>query len=94
MSTPAYGTPEHTSGDRWTTVDVMAGFLAAASMVVSAVGLVERPARMIPVAVLLALIASRMTTRQSRLVGIAVAATVIGWTLGMTIAIATQHPLY
>jgi Co/Zn/Cd efflux system component len=86
--------PAETTSDDWTTVDVVAGFLAAGSILVSALGLVERPARMLPVAVLLALVSARMTTRNSRLAGIAVAAAVVCWTLGMTIAIATQNPLY
>ena len=49
---------------------------------------------MLPVAVLLALVSARMTSRDTRLPGIAVAAAVVCWTLGMTIAIATQNPLY
>ena len=80
--------------DGWTPVDIVAGFLASASIFVSALGLVYRPARMIPVAVLLALVAARMTSRHTRLAGFAVAAAVVCWTLGMTIAIVTQNPLY
>jgi Co/Zn/Cd efflux system component len=83
-----------TTSDGWTAVDVVAGFLATASIFVSALGLVERPARMLPVAVVLALVSARMTSRNTRLPGIAVAAAVVCWTLGMTIAIATQNPLY
>jgi Co/Zn/Cd efflux system component len=82
------------TSDGWTAVDIVASFLASASIFVSALGLVERPARMLPVAVLLALVSARMTSRNTRLPGIAVAAAVVCWTLGMTIAIATQNPLY
>ena len=83
-----------TTSDGWTAVDIVAGFLASASIFVSALGLVERPARMLPVAVVLALVSARMTSRDTRLPGIAVAAAVVCWTLGMTIAITTQNPLY
>jgi Co/Zn/Cd efflux system component len=83
-----------TTSDGWTAADILAGFLATASIFVSALGLVERPARMLPVAVVLALVSARMTSRNTRLPGIAVAAAVVCWTLGMTIAIATQNPLY
>ena len=82
-----------TTSESWTAVDIVAGFLATASIFVSALALVERPARLLPVAILLALISARMTSR-TRLPGIAVAAAVVCWTLGMTIAIATQNPLY
>ena len=83
-----------TTSDGWTAVDIVAGFLATASIFVSALGLVERPARMLPVAVVLALVSARMTSRNTRLPGIAVAAAVVCWTLGMTIAIVTENPLY
>jgi Co/Zn/Cd efflux system component len=83
-----------TTSDGWTAVDIVAGFLATASIFVSALGLVQRPARMLPVAVVLALVSARMTTRNARLAGVAVAAAVVCWTLGMTIAIVTQNPLY
>jgi Co/Zn/Cd efflux system component len=87
-------TSTKTTSDGWTAADIVAGFLATASIFVSALGLVQRPARMLPVAVVLALVAARMTTRNARLAGIAVAAAVICWTLGMTIAIITENPLY
>jgi hypothetical protein len=74
--------------------ETVAGFLAAAAVFVSAVGVAYRPARLIPVAVVLVLVAARMTERYSRLVGWAVAITVVCWTLGMTIAVITEHPLY
>ena len=60
----------------------------------SAVGLVYRPVRLIPFAILLALVAARMSERHKRLAGVAVAAAVICWTLGMTIAVVTENPLY
>ena len=79
---------------RWTTTDTIAGLLATVSIFTSAFGLAYRPVRLIPFAILLAFIAARMTKRQPRLTGLAIAAAVICWTLGMTIAVITKNPLY
>jgi hypothetical protein len=72
----------------------IAGLLASAAIFTSVLGLAYRPARMIPVAVLMALVAARMTERHSRLAAFAVAAAVVCWTVGMTIAVVTERPLY
>ena len=48
----------------WSVTDTMAGFLATASIFASALGVVWRPARILPVAIVLALIAARMSARQ------------------------------
>ena len=74
--------------------EAVAGLLAAAALATSLFGLAYRPARLIPVAVLLALLATRMTERHRRLAAIAVAAAVVCWTLGMTIAVLAERPLY
>jgi hypothetical protein len=74
--------------------DTVAGFLATASIFTSALGLIWRPVRVIPFAVLLALIASRMSARQERLATLAVAMSVVCWTVGMTIAVVTENPLF
>ena len=79
---------------RWTAADTLAGLLATVSIFTSVVGLAYRPVRLIPFAVLLAFVAARMSERQSRLAGLAIAAAVICWTLGMTIAVMTENPLY
>jgi hypothetical protein len=79
---------------RWTTADTIAGLLATASIFTSAVGLAYRPVRLIPFAILLAFVAARMSARQERLGRLAIAAAVICWTLGMTIAVITENPLY
>ena len=72
----------------------MAGLLATVSIFASAVGLAYRPVRLIPFAIVLALVAARMSERQKRLAGLAVAAAVICWTVGMTIAVVTKNPLF
>lgn len=86
----AYENPSH----RWSAADTVAGFLATLSIFASAVGLIYRPTRIVPFAVLLALVAARMSERNQRLAGWAVAAAVICWTLGMTIAVVTESPLF
>jgi hypothetical protein len=83
-----------TTGDGWTTADVVGGFLATAAIFASALGLVYRPARLVPAAVLLALVASVMSPRNTRLALFAVVAGVVCWTVGMTIAIVTDNPIY
>ncbi len=79
---------------RWSATDTVAGFLATLSIFASALALAYRPARIVPFAVLLALIATRMSARNERLAAWAVAVSVICWTLGMTIAVVTESPLY
>ena len=74
--------------------DAIAGLLASVAIFASLLGLAYRPARIIPFAIILALVSARMSTRWSRLTGIAVAAVVVCWVLGMTIAVLTQNPLY
>ena len=79
---------------RWRAADTIAGLLATVSIFTSAFGLAYRPVRLIPFAILLALVAAGMSDRQRRLGGLAIAAAVICWTVGMTIAVVTENPLY
>jgi hypothetical protein len=72
----------------------VAGFIAAASLFASLLGVVYRPARIIPAAILLALVATRMTERHSKLAALAVAAGAACFAIGMTIAVLTKNPLY
>ena len=85
---------ESSDPHRWSTADTVAGFLATLSILASAVGLAWRPVRLIPFAVVLALIAARMSARNERIAWYAVVAAVICWTAGMTIAILSESPLY
>ena len=85
---------ESTDEHRWSTADTVAGFLATLSIVASALALIWRPVRLIPFAVVLALIAARMSERNQRIAWYAVVAAVICWTVGMTIAVVTENPLY
>jgi hypothetical protein len=85
---------ENTDPHRWSTADTVAGFLATLSIFASALGLVWRPVRIIPVAILIALVAARMSARNQRIAFYAVVAGVVCWTAGMAIAVITENPLY
>jgi hypothetical protein len=79
---------------RWSTADTIAGFLATFSFFASAIGLIWKPVRVVPFAILAALIASRMSARNERIAYAAMIVSVICWTAGMTIAVLTENPLY
>jgi hypothetical protein len=79
---------------RWSATDTIAGLLATISIFASCLGTIHRPVRIIPFAIVVALIAARMSERQQRLAGYAVAISAICWTVGMTIAVVTKNPLY
>lgn len=75
-------------------IDTVAGLLAAAAIAVAAIGVAHRPFRLIPAAVVLALVAAFMSQRHQRLAAWAVGICAVCWVAGMTVAIATNHPLY
>jgi hypothetical protein len=74
--------------------DLVAGFLCAFSFVLSAIALVQRPGLLAPAAVVLALVAVRMTEAHRTLAGIAVLVSALAFFFGMVIAITTDTPLY
>jgi hypothetical protein len=74
--------------------EAVAGFLASIALFVSLIGTVYRPVRLIPGAVIVALIAVGMGGRHQRLAAFALAVAAICWVVGMTIAVATGNPLY
>jgi hypothetical protein len=74
--------------------ETVAGFLASLALFVSLIGIAYRPVRLIPGAVIVALVAMGMGGRHQRLAAFAVAVTAIAWVVGMTIAVATGRPLY
>ena len=86
--------PERQESRREDAREAIAGLMATAAIFTALFGIAYRPVRLIPVAVVLALVASRMTTRYSRLAGLAVAIVVVCWVLGMAIAVITERPLY
>jgi hypothetical protein len=85
---------ESSDPHRWSAADNVAGFLATLSIFASGLGLIWRPVRLIPFAIVIALIAARMSARNERLAWYAVIAAVVCWTLGMTIAVVTENPLF
>ena len=74
--------------------ELAAGFLASLSIVASALALAYQPMKVMPFAVLLALIATGMAPRNSRLPLIAVAVAAVCFVAGFTIAVLTHNPLY
>jgi hypothetical protein len=82
------------SESRESTAANVAGYLAAASIAVSLIGIVYRPVRTIPLAIVVALISLVMASPTSRLPQIAVLVGGIAFILGMTIAVATDSPLW
>ncbi|MBA2332716.1 MAG: hypothetical protein H0V94_08010 [Actinobacteria bacterium] len=86
--------PNRAESHREDARETVAGLMATAAMAAALLGVAYRPVRLIPVAIVLALVAARMTTRYSRLAGIAIAVVVVCWVLGMAIAVITENPLY
>jgi hypothetical protein len=74
--------------------ETVAGFLAAAGVFVSLVGVAYRPLRLIPFAVLISLIAVGIGGRSERLATYAVAIGALCFALGLAVAVITSHPLW
>jgi hypothetical protein len=93
---------QETPRDRSSAGDVVAGLLAAASIVLSALamglGLLlqvdAHPARLGPVAIVIALVAARMSARYQSLALKAALFGAFAWVVGMTIVVVTDGPLY
>jgi Domain of unknown function (DUF4383) len=75
-------------------VETLGGFLAAAAIFVSAIGLAYRPLRLVPLAVLLALLAAAIGGRHARLAVFAVYMGAVCFALGMAFAVITSNPLW
>jgi hypothetical protein len=75
-------------------LETVAGLMAALSFAVASLGIVYKPVRVIPIAILVALIALAMGGRNSRLAAIAVIWGAVCWTAGMTIAVLTGRSLW
>jgi hypothetical protein len=74
--------------------ETVAGFLASAALFVALAGVAYRPLRLIPFAVLLALIAAGMGGRHARLAAFAVGVCTLCFAAGLAIAVATSNPLW
>jgi hypothetical protein len=81
--------------------DTIAGLLAAASIVLSAIamglGLIleldARPGRTSFAAIVLALVAARMSSRYQSLALVATLIAMVAWVVGMTLVVLTENPL-
>jgi hypothetical protein len=78
----------HSSADR------VAGFLCAFSFALSAVALARNPGLLAPVAILVALVAVRMTEAHRTLAAAAVVVSSCAFLLGFVIAITTDSSLF
>jgi hypothetical protein len=92
---------DETRPDRTSAADTIAGLLAVGSIVLSGIAmgfglllqLDARPARLAPVAIVLALVAARMSPRFQSLALKAALFGGVAWVIGMTVAIVTDGPL-
>lgn len=74
--------------------DRVAGFLCAFSFALSGIAIARTPGLLAPAAILLALVAARMTEAHRTLAGIAVIVGTLAFLVGMTVAISTSSSLY
>jgi hypothetical protein len=74
--------------------ETIAGLLAATSIFVSVTGIAYRPLRLIPFALVLALIATGIGGRASRLAAWAVGIGAVSFAVGMAAAVITSNPLW
>jgi len=74
--------------------ETVGGFLAAAAIFVSLTGILYRPLRLIPIAVLLALVAAGIGGRASRLATWAVGIAAASFAVGLAAAVITSNPLW
>jgi hypothetical protein len=74
--------------------ETVAGFLAAAAIFVSVTGVAYRPLRLIPFAILLALVAVAIGGRHQRLATFAVYVGAASFAVGMAAAVITSNPLW
>lgn len=93
---------QETPAERSSARDTIAGLLAVASVVLSGIAmglglllqLDARPARLAPAAVVLALVAARMSARFQSLALKAALFGAVAWVVGMTVAVVTEGPLF
>jgi hypothetical protein len=74
--------------------DTVAGFLCAFSLALSGLALVRNPGLLAPAAIVVALVAVRMTESHRTLAAISVAVAGLSFFFGMIVAITTDNPLF
>ena len=80
--------------DVYRPAEAVAGLLAAGATFLGFFELLYRPFRLVPVAVILLLIATVMSTRHQRLIAFGFAVVGICFVVGAAIQVLTHHPLY
>jgi len=74
--------------------DTIAGFLCAFSLALSGIAMVRNPGLLAPAAIVVALVATRMTRTHQRLAAISVAVGAVAFLVGMVVSIWTDHPIF
>jgi hypothetical protein len=74
--------------------ETVAGFLASLAIFASLMGVAYRPLRLIPLAVVLALIATAIGGRHGRLATFAVYTGAACFAIGLAVAVITSNPLW
>ena len=80
--------------ERWRPAESVAGVMAAGALFLGVFELFYRPFRLAPVAVVLAIAATVMSTRQQRLIGLAFAVVGVCFVAGAALQVLTHHPLF
>jgi hypothetical protein len=80
--------------ERSNAAETVAGLIAAVAFAVATLGIVYKPVRVIPIAIVVALVAVGMSGRSSRLAAVAAAWAAVCWIAGMTIAVLTDRALW
>jgi len=80
--------------DRARPAETVAGFLASAAIFVSLIGVAYRPLRLIPLAIVLALVATAIGGRHGRLATIAVYLGALCFAIGLAAAVITGNALW
>ena len=83
-----------TARDTWSAAEAVAGLMAAGALFLGFFELFYRPFRLAPAALILLLIATVMTQRQQRLVGLAFAVVGVCFVVGAALQVWTTHPLF
>jgi hypothetical protein len=76
------------------TAETIASFLAAVSIFASCIAVAYRPGRVIPFALLLALLAAGIGGRATRLAAWAIAVGGVCFIVGMAVAVLTDNPIF
>ena len=80
--------------DRARPAEVVAGYLSALAIFMSLIGIIWHPLRLIPVAMLLALIGAGMAGASQRLPRAAALICAASFFLGLTVSVVTSKPLW